>query len=243
MDIKPFQEISQSAVVWLNSDKVKEPPQSWITVWNGARERYCTDGAANSLVALCQTNVTKFPTVISGDFDSITQSTLQYFKDKADIKHTPDQDYTDLSKSLSLITTSPNYVNKEIKTVLILGGQSGRFDHTLSAINSILCFQRQTDCKTSIYSVDSTNLTTIVPSKFRITVDRKRITGKCGIVPFCQAETRITTSGFKWNVNNEVMAFGGLISTSNELVEDVVTVDTSAPVILTIELKSGDTFV
>ncbi|CAD5208817.1 unnamed protein product [Bursaphelenchus xylophilus] len=246
MELRPFDEFSRGenlAVVWVNSDSIKEAPNSWLKVWNSARERLCTDGAANTVMKLAIKGVAINPTVIAGDFDSITKEALQYFNEKCIIKHTPDQDFTDLSKTLTVITETTSYTRNQIKTVLILGGQSGRFDHTLSTLNSIICFQRSTKNSTSVYSVDSTNLTLIISTKSRISTDKEKITGKCGILPICQTETRVTTTGFRWNVTDEKFEYGGLISSCNEVVDGTLTIESTAPVVLTIELKSPNSFI
>ncbi|RCN47741.1 hypothetical protein ANCCAN_06205 [Ancylostoma caninum] len=42
--------------------------------------------------------------------------------------------------------------------------------------------------------------------------------------------------GFRWDLEDTKMSFGGIVSTSNFMEKDVLTVKTSAPVIFTMEL-------
>lgn len=43
------------------------------------------------------------PDLISGDFDSITIETKEFFESNVEIVETPDQDYTDMCKALQII--------------------------------------------------------------------------------------------------------------------------------------------
>ena len=58
----------------------------------------------------------------------------------------------------------------------------------------------------------------------------------CGLVPiFGRCET-VTTSGLKWNLDGDTSEFGGLVSTSNRVMDEVVTVESSKPMIFTAEI-------
>lgn len=38
----------------------------------------------------------------------------------------------------------------------------------------------------------------------KIVLDPGMITGVCGIIPICQRETRVTTSGFRWDLGESM---------------------------------------
>jgi thiamine pyrophosphokinase len=56
-----------------------------------------------------------------------------------------------------------------------------------------------------------------------------------GIIPL-SAPAWITTQGFEWDVENWHTEIGGQLSTSNHIRADVVSVETSVPVLFTVEL-------
>uniref|UniRef100_A0A183G578 Thiamine diphosphokinase n=1 Tax=Heligmosomoides polygyrus TaxID=6339 RepID=A0A183G578_HELPZ len=83
--------------------------------------------------------------------------------------------------------------------ILLLGGTSGRFDHALAAINSL--FYATSQLNQEVYCLDGENLTFVLnEGKKCIKIDRQCVTGTCGVVPFCQRETIVTMTGFRWNL-------------------------------------------
>ncbi|KAI6218630.1 Thiamine pyrophosphokinase [Aphelenchoides fujianensis] len=245
MVMRPFEEFRQPnrlTILWLSSDAVeKQTPASWCKLWNSCPRRYSLDGAANRLRVLCETNRTLAPTVISGDFDSITPKSLEFFKQSALIIKTDDQDHTDLSKALRLIADAPESNNGEARSILLLGGLHGRFDHTLGTLHSVLTFVCEK--RLAVYVIDETNFLTVLPhGATEITVERSRLTGKCGLLPLCQRETHVSTRGFRWNLANQTLEYGGLISSCNELEDEHLRVETTTPLVFSCELKSADSF-
>lgn len=106
------------AVIWLNHDQAQSCfPSAWALIWNKAFFRICTDGAANHLKPLCEAGKVLVPSVISGDFDSIHDSTKEYFTGKCELKHTPDQENTDLCKALKMIEESEGFKNGTVRTL------------------------------------------------------------------------------------------------------------------------------
>lgn len=63
---------------------------------------------------LCQSSRTKPPHVISGDMDSIFPETIDYFTPTSKIEQTPDQDHSDLTKALDLISETEAVANGEV---------------------------------------------------------------------------------------------------------------------------------
>jgi len=62
----------------------------------------------------------------------------------------------------------------------------------------------------------------------------------CGLIPFgCRCDT-IQTTGLQWDLGGDGLSsseFGGLVSTSNRVVGEVVTVQTSHPLLFTAEMR------
>jgi len=50
------------------------------------------------------------------------------------------------------------------------------------------------------------------------------------------AAAAVTTDGLQWNLRAQELTFGGLISTSNRAVADLVTVETSHPLLFSMEI-------
>ncbi|CAG8518152.1 3141_t:CDS:2 [Diversispora eburnea] len=55
----------------------------------------------------------------------------------------------------------------------------------------------------------------------------------CGIIPIGIERAIVTTTGLEWNLANSPTSFGEMISTSNHLIDDVITIETDSPVLWT----------
>ncbi|GMT18524.1 hypothetical protein PFISCL1PPCAC_9821, partial [Pristionchus fissidentatus] len=231
-----------SVCIWLNGSPQSERPQ-WKQLWNSAELRACTDGGANLIVHRVKSSDLLPPTLISGDMDSISPETSKYFQSiECEMLPTPDQDKTDLTKCLELVAERVAVLPSPPAHILILGGVSGRFDHSLATINSLLnskeIFEKSL-ISLPLYLIDGENLTFVVgEGAHSISLSLPLLTGICGVVPFCQRETRVSTTGLRWNLEDTPMEFGGIVSTSNEIVNGRVEIITSAPLIITCEVRS-----
>ncbi|TKR67951.1 hypothetical protein L596_024019 [Steinernema carpocapsae] len=230
----------RSAVVFVNGPSAfRHPlPHTWIEIWNQAPLRFCLDGAANGLLSLCRNGKTMDPTTISGDFDSLLPESRDFFESKCRIVETQDQDATDMTKALHLVAEEDSVKQKKIDFVILLGGFSGRFDHTMASIKSML-IGLEILSEIPIIAFDDCNLVTVLPKgENEVSFDKNRLTGICGFIPICQYPVTVTTEGFKWNLENHELSFDGIISTSNELTGDYVKLHSNAPLVLTLELKT-----
>jgi len=79
------------------------------------------------------------PTLVTGDFDSLSPDERAYLlASGTDVIHTPDQDYTDLEKALTIATS--RHPKAEIT---IFGGTGGRLDHQHSVLSTLTSFGRR----------------------------------------------------------------------------------------------------
>lgn len=213
-------------------------------MWNSSPLRYVLDGAANHLyenLLMPSGDALALPHVISGDFDSVRPEILNHFKSlNVSIVHTPDQDDTDLTKGLQLI--SERLPSSSVGSLVVFGYSCGRFDQIIACIQSLFkahSFMASTD----IYLVHASSVSFLLqPGKHEIAVD-SRLTGQpCGLIPVGQPAERVTTNGLKWNLCETRLSFGDLVSTSNTYdfltpaSDHFVTVETDAPLLWTMEI-------
>ncbi|GMT17423.1 hypothetical protein PFISCL1PPCAC_8720 [Pristionchus fissidentatus] len=240
--IKPLEIFSkkafQSSCIWLGgcAPATGERP-CWRWMWNGADNRIANDNGAVAIEARVRSRILKGPSMISGDVAGLGELTKKYYKEKqCGIFPATDECRTDLCNCLDLIKGT-----KGSPPTFVLGGLSGRLDHSFATLNSLL-LALSDNPRAPVYVMDGDNIVFVVPKgTHRISLDRALLTDVCGFAPLCQYETRVTTRGFRWNLDDAPLSFGGTISTSNELENDEISLKTSAPLILTFELLSSIT--
>uniref|UniRef100_A0A0N4ZUT0 Thiamine diphosphokinase n=1 Tax=Parastrongyloides trichosuri TaxID=131310 RepID=A0A0N4ZUT0_PARTI len=211
----------------------------YSSIWNAAMIRYCTDGSANYVAEFQKEYQLKSPNFIVGDLDSINQKTKDHFIKDSILIHAPDQDFTDFSKTLNEISCNKSFSN--VKKIIIIGGLCGRFDHVFASINSIVTFQNEHRNKLKeIYLIDENNMiviTSVYQTTININDGMKSLTGKCGYIPITQKKTIVTTKGYKWDLENTEIFFGGIVSTSNEIDKTTLSIQSNEPTILYFEIK------
>ncbi len=200
-----------------------------------SRLSVCTDGGAN-IVYENYKDSAHSPSVIIGDFDSVSPETLTYFGNRGSIIiHEGDQDNTDLDKALKYIQL--RYIVHPVRTrsqyVYILGtvgSHEGRLDQFVAAIRSMYVFGAQFQ----LVSIGQRSITIVLlQGTHRIVIPRSWIGSYCGIAPMFGAVDHIITTGLKWNMDGPT-SFEGVVSTSNRIDEETVTMSTSHAVVFTI---------
>lgn len=68
------------------------------------------------------------------------------------------------------------------------------------------------------------------------------IRSSTGIIPFREIKSNVTTSGFKWNLSPDNpftndFYFGNKVSSSNEIIDDVIHIETDYPLLVTLEIN------
>ena len=78
------------------------------------------------------------PDIICGDFDSIRDSSMEYFATLgSSIFPTPDQDETDFAKAVKIVQEKRLKGDLKVKFILALSSVSGRPDHILSNFSTM----------------------------------------------------------------------------------------------------------
>lgn len=173
----------------------------------------------------------KWPHVICGDFDSIEKG-----MDTRDSKliHLPDQDHTDLTKTIEWCLEQSNQRKWKFERILVLGGLNGRFDHTMSTLSTLIHF---VNSRIPIVVLDAYNMLFSLPEgESEVHVDSEKTSKMCGVIPMTQKETIVTSKGLKYDMTDLPLAFGKLISSSNEVTTNQISLKSTAPLIFTIEL-------
>ncbi|XP_024086323.1 WD repeat-containing protein 61 isoform X2 [Cimex lectularius] len=114
-------------------------PAAVEKLWNEATFKATVDGGTDRWLNYLEKhnlNVnSKFPNLISGDFDSVKKETLEYCRENGVmVESTPDQNYTDFQKCLKIILQK--YQTKLDCIIAICESGGDRLDHLLQHINT-----------------------------------------------------------------------------------------------------------
>ncbi|XP_023941832.1 thiamin pyrophosphokinase 1 [Bicyclus anynana] len=197
-------------------------------LWNNAALRMTVDGGtihwdtfATSVPENEQESI-KLPDMITGDFDSITDNILQKYKTKGcKIIHTPDQDHTDFTKALIELNNYCEEQQTKMDDVIAIAQSSGRLDQILGNIQTLHLIKenRLVHPRTRIYILSDDTLSWLLhPGDHIIDIpeeSRQYKRASCSLIPVGEACTHVTTTGLKWNLDNQELKFGKLVSTSN----------------------------
>lgn len=234
---------AQSAIVVLNQPLSCQSAAFLKKAWRKAPVRICVDGGADRLCTAMGACAEEFiPDYVTGDFDSVSKGTLEYYKSKGcKVVHTPDQDLTDFTKALGVLGDHVRSSTPPLKVdfVVVMCGSFDRVDHMMSTFNTLFESHRILG-ETPVCLLLENSLTWLLGKGHHNICAPSHLTGSwCGLIPLGAPCTSVTTRGLKWNLDNSEMAFGKLISTSNEFDgSGAVTVKTNGPLIWTMELQS-----
>lgn len=153
----------------------------------------------------------------------------------------PDQNSTDFTKCVKFLREKVFPRLRRPSNILCLGGLGGRVDQGLSQLHHLYMEQRDSHYNNGRVYLLSTEAITFVLKKgrhrIRVHDPNAAILGKhIGIIPLREPSI-ITTKGLEWDVTDWPTEFGGQISTSNHVREDVVEIATTGDVLFTVELN------
>ncbi|KAK8635625.1 hypothetical protein V6N13_004352 [Hibiscus sabdariffa] len=231
------------ALVVLNQSLPRFTPLLWMH----ARLHLCADGGANRLfdempLFFPNENASDVrrsrykPDAIKGDMDSIRKDVLDFYKSIGTkiIDKSHDQDTTDLHKCVTYIRDSSQDLVKSNLCILVAGALGGRFDHEVGNLNVLCCFS-----SLRIVLLSNDSLIYLLPRTHRheIHIETSVEGPHCGLIPLGMPSRSTTTTGLQWNLDNTEMNFGGLVSTSNIVKGEKVTVQSDSDLLWTISIK------
>ena len=172
------------------------------------------------------------PDVIVGDFDSVTQETLAFFKGQQGIDWVtlvPEKDDTDTEAAIREV------IGRGCKRIHILGATGSRLDHVLANIGLLgLGFS----CGVEILMVDSCNRIRMV--KKGISIPQKEQFGEyVSLLPFTSKVSGLTLKGMKYPLFQYEYSCFSSLGISNEIVEDVAEISFTEGILLVIESRDG----
>nr|AFK41823.1 unknown [Medicago truncatula] len=230
------------ALVILNQNLPKFAP----LLWDHAHTRVCADGGANRVydempLFFPHQNPshvrTRYkPDAIKGDMDSIRTEVLDFYANLGTkiIDESQDQDTTDLHKCVAYIRDLIPNTDKSELCILAVGALGGRFDHEIGNINVLCRFSN-----TRIILLSDDCLIQLLPKNYshKIFIQSSVEGPHCGLVPIGMPSGSSTTTGLQWDLKDTEMRFGGLVSTSNIVKGDIVTVQSDSDLLWTISIK------
>ncbi len=158
-----------------------------------------------------------------GDFDSVSQEELKVIQSHMDVDIVPsEKDFTDFELSLRYV------VSEGYKDIDVYGALGGRMDHGLANIQALV---HADFVNKNIRLIDEMNIIKSV-SAGRHTLQQTTDMIYISIIPM-YPDTRLTLSGFKYEVEQTKLEIGKTLTVSNEFAEGrMSTLETSAPIII-----------
>ncbi|KAF9521683.1 thiamine pyrophosphokinase Thi80 [Crepidotus variabilis] len=210
-------------------------------LWKAAQWHCCADGGANRLYDTFQRDEDRknyLPNLIKGDLDSIRPEVRRFYeRQEVNVIEDDDQNSTDLMKCVHALQEKEVNESSAQYHIILLGGLSGRLDHTVHTLSYLHKLRK---IREQVFAVTDENIGWVLDrGEHEIQIDHDLLGKTCGLLPVGIDQTILSTSGFRWNLTNQMSSFEGLMSTSNHLVrgENLVWVETSQPIWWTVELK------
>ncbi|KAI9478827.1 MAG: thiamine pyrophosphokinase [Benjaminiella poitrasii] len=213
--------------------------EAFHRIWSNASFKFIADGGSNRLYDAFKHDerllALYIPDEIRGDLDSIRPEVHDYYESK-NVKITKmyDQDSTDFMKCVALLNEKEKEQG-QMYDIVAMPALGGRFDQTIASIN--LLYMLKDEVNRRVILVSDENLTMLLDKGTHQIHCQPNLEGPtCGIMPIGSPAT-LSTKGLRWNLDNMKCEFGGMVSTSNLLDDQMIEIVTDSPVVWTIEIN------
>ena len=182
----------------------------------------CADGGARHLKMLGVK-----PDILLGDFDSISNEDLDYYKSLGVelLKYPPEKDMTDTDIAVSTA------VDLGYKDIIIIGGMGTRFDHSLA---NVFLLKGMLDIGIRGCVINEYNEIYLIDDKIKIDSE---IGFKLSLIPISETVEGITSTGLYYQLNEDTIKMGESRGVSNEFAADTSEISIKSGLLLVIKSK------
>lgn len=182
----------------------------------------CADGGAN--------HIRRFgikPHILLGDFDSISQDDLKYFKATGTevIEYPVEKDMTDAELAVECA------VERGSKNIILIGVLGTRMDHSLS---NVFLLKRILDKGVKGYIVNEYNTITVIKDKILL---QREESMRVSLIPLSIQVKGVTTKGLYYPLNRATIDMGSTWGISNEFTGDEAQVTIEDGLLLVIKSR------
>ncbi|KAF2193222.1 thiamine pyrophosphokinase-like protein 1 [Zopfia rhizophila CBS 207.26] len=209
-------------------------------LWKHTQYRICADGGANRLYDMLDGTLKAaredyLPNAIHGDLDSLRDDVRQYYTSHGvEVSQDHDQYSTDFGKAMKKISLIHSPSSQ--REILVLGTLAGRIDQGIGLLHEMIREETR-DTKLRLWLFSESSVSFILKSTHNVirgTASTGFFTENIGLLPI-YGPAIITTSGLEWDVKDWETQMGHQVSTSNHIAAEEIHVQTSAPILFTVE--------
>ena len=157
------------------------------------------------------------PDAITGDFDSARPDVLEHYRAQGcRVVPEPSQNLNDLEKAVNMVLARPREEDARPLACVAYGAFGDRFDHELSAIGVLYRHSHMFEGPL-LLAGERMTARLLASGRHVIAPDPVLEGPTCGLLPIGGRCERVSSSGLRWNLDAQALEFGGLVSSSNQL--------------------------
>ncbi|MCR4435889.1 MAG: thiamine diphosphokinase [Clostridiales bacterium] len=181
----------------------------------------CVDGGARHLRKLGIV-----PHVLLGDFDSISEADLSFFKNSVAeiIKFPVEKDKTDTELAVAYA------VEKGCSSLFIIGGIGSRIDHSLA---NVFLLKKAVDMGVKGFIVNESNEITLIKDRIELSREEAKVT----LLPLFEKVEGVTTKGLYYPLTDATLEMGWTWGVSNEFDSELAEVTVKKGYLLVIKSR------